>query len=156
MNFRERAELDRYITRGPPEPRARKPGATLARPIPYADRVRELEAAGMTTSDAQAAVDAERLTPALLSALAMLRDATRGNFYLWTLAGSHNARTRAAIASALAGRRIPQAAAGVTALEAYFMALAPIAGDCLALRQDALAAWCRGVILATATGGKQS
>lgn len=155
MNYRERVELDRHITRGPPEPRARAPGATLPAIAPYAERVRELEELEeMSTSDAQACVDAERVNFALVSGLELIGRATRGSFYLWSLAGAHHARERAAIASALAGSRIPQAGAGVTALERYLMALAPIAGDCLAVRQDALAAWCRAIVSQHSTIGR--
>lgn len=120
---------------------------TWKTPTPYAERVRQLEAEGLTTSDAQAVADAERKpTPGLLAALMLIRDRSP-YFDIWGLAGPSNSRVRAEIASLLAGERVPVKAAGVTAIETFLLALAPVAGDCYASRRDALAAWCRTVLI---------
>lgn len=111
----------------------------------YAERVRELEAEGLTTSDAQGVADAERMTP-LRTAIQLVRAAhPGGHFYPYTLAGSRHARTRAQVLGLLLGRKVTQQEAGVTALERAFFERAgdAVTGDCLAARLDSLAEWAR-------------
>lgn len=109
---------------------------------PYAERVRELEAEGLTTSDAQGCADAERSGPGVIAALKLWRDVSP-YFDPWGLAGPQHGRRRAEIAGLLTGERVPVKAAGVTAITAYLVALSGAAGDCQAERERGLATWAR-------------
>jgi hypothetical protein len=112
----------------------------------YAERVQALEAEGLTTSDAQAVIDCKLREP-VTAALSLIDQATRGRFDLWELAGSHNARVRAVIMARLLNvPKVPQARAGVTALEAHCCGLLPMelrAGECPAVQREHFATWAR-------------
>lgn len=77
----------------------------------------------------------------MLEALKLLSESTGGTCDFWALMGPHNAKRRAAIASALAGVKVPQSGAGVTQLRAMFYDIAKPSGDCLTVRERAFAAW---------------
>lgn len=77
-------------------------------------------------------------------ALKLLRTYTAGRFDFWILAGPAKASCRAHIASELAGKRVPQSKAGITALRASFYALTPTPlGNCEADREKAFRDWAR-------------
>ncbi len=68
--------------------------------------------------------------------LQVLNAYTRGSFNLyWSLAGSHAAE-RAQIMTLIAGTKVPQAKAGITALTAAVHDLFGIEGTCHANRED--------------------
>ena len=70
---------------------------------------------------------------------------TAGRFDLWALAGPARASCRAHVASALAGRKVPQSKAGVTMLRDSFYAIANPDGDHMAGRESSFVAWCKAV-----------
>lgn len=85
--------------------------------------------------------------------LVALRDATRGTFCFWDLAGPRLARTRQAIAGALDGKPVPQSKCGVTALRDVFQHLWEMndpdgfrACECPAHRERAFADYARAVL----------
>ena len=82
----------------------------------------------------------------LHAALRLLGEYTGGRFDFWALAGPHAAPRRAEIASALAGRRIPQSKAGVIRLRESFYAISTPAGDCIAAREASFVAWAKAVL----------
>lgn len=77
------------------------------------------------------------------AALKLLDSATRGTFDFWDLAGSNSAKIRSEIMSILAGHRVPQAKAGVTAMRAAFFPLAGIEPGPSTRSADAFAVWAR-------------
>lgn len=69
---------------------------------------------------------------------------TAGGFQTWQLAGSAKASCRAHIMSALYGEKVKQSAAGVFALREALCHYLRIEGDCLAAKDSALYALCKG------------
>lgn len=89
------------------------------------------------------------LNPNQTAALRLLGVYTAGRFDFWILAGPAKASCRAHIMSALAGYRVPQSRAGVTALRLAFHAFAqPPQGGCNAERDDSFEAWARAHVAA--------
>ena len=76
-------------------------------------------------------------------AMHLLAKHTGGRFDIWALAGPHNAKARAEIASALAGRKVPQSRAGVTAIRDSLYAMVSPSGNCNATREDAFIDYAR-------------
>lgn len=65
---------------------------------------------------------------------------TGGRFVPWALAGPAKASRRAHVMSALAGARVPQSRAGITAIEQALFSITQADGSCLAVREDNAAA----------------
>ena len=90
----------------------------------------------------------------LREALRLLGIYTAGTFSLWQLAGPAKASCRAHIATALAGRKVPQSKAGVSALRDSFYACLRPAGDCIAAREDGFRALAGQFLLSAQARGE--
>ena len=83
------------------------------------------------------------MAPNQLKALQLLKALTRDRFDIWMLAGSSNARLRAALMSELTGSKVPQSKSGVNAIRDAFYAVGNISGDCLYEQENNFIAWAR-------------
>lgn len=85
--------------------------------------------------------------PNIHEAVRLLGAYSAGRFEIWALAGPAKASCRAHVMSELAGHRVPQKNAGVSALEKAFYEIAEIEERGYA-GEDALKAWCEQVLAA--------
>lgn len=76
-------------------------------------------------------------------ALYLLSVHTAGKFRMWSLAGNGNTKKRVAILSALRGEKVPQAKAGISALQREFFALAEIGGECHVEQEENFIQWAK-------------
>ncbi len=87
------------------------------------------------------------VTPEQRAAVARIGTLTRGTYAVWRLAGPHNAAERAALMTALTGKKTPKAKAGVTAIISVLNDLAGVTGKgtCIANREDMFAEWAKSL-----------
>lgn len=83
---------------------------------------------------------------AIETAASILSSATRGYCRAYHLTGPSNAATRQAIMSALLGRKVPKAQAGINALEKELAKQLGVTGTCLADLDDNIATTCRAIV----------
>lgn len=75
-------------------------------------------------------------------AIRMLKRLTHDRCDLWMLAGSSNAKLRAQLMEVLTGSKVPQAKAGINALETAFYTVCGIIGECKAERDENFRKFC--------------
>lgn len=83
----------------------------------------------------------------MLEVIKLLGSYTNNSFDIWNLAGNSNAKRRAEIMSLLAGKKIPQAKSGVTAIKQELYRLSNMTGNsCEAVRSELFVHWCKKLL----------
>ncbi len=81
-----------------------------------------------------------------MEAIRLFGQMTGNRFDVYMLAGSSQVRLRQALMLALTGSKLPQAKCGVNAISAVLASQCCITGDCIAAREDNLAAYCLALL----------